>query len=115
MYRPLSFVKRYSQFFKKELTNAEYEVQMKMELLTLQDVAQNVTRTVIDTEQRRATLAIEKTVFTGDGGKSTVEVVIDLGFTDDGMKVSQIVEFVDTFESTKVLEQILSTAAAVGN
>jgi hypothetical protein len=115
LYRPLSFVNRYPEFFKKEITNAEYESQMKVELLTMQDVAQDVTRTVIDTEQRRATLLIEKTVFTVDGGKHTVEVVLDLGFTEDGTKVTEIVEFVDTFESTKVLEQILSRAAAAGN
>lgn len=115
LYRPLSFVNRYPQFFKKEITNAEYEAQMKVELLTMQDVAQNVTKTVIDAEQRRATLWVEKTVFTVDGGKSVVEVVIDLGFTGDGTKVVEIVEFVDTFESTKVLEQILSRATAAGN
>ncbi|KAI1125304.1 hypothetical protein F5Y10DRAFT_11438 [Nemania abortiva] len=110
MYRPLSFIRQYPQFFKPQITNAEYEAQMKSELLTIQDAAQNVTRTVIDTTQRAATLWVEKTVYTA-ASSSTVEVVYDLSFTEDGSKISQVVEFVDTSESIKVLEQILSRMA----
>ncbi|KAI7779383.1 hypothetical protein LA080_000862 [Diaporthe eres] len=108
MYRPLSFVNRYPQFFKAQVTNAEYEAQMKMELHTMVDVAQNVTRTVIDAHQREANVWIEKTVHTVDGSSSSVEVIYDLEFTQDGKEVSQYIEFVDTFESVKVLEQMLS-------
>lgn len=75
MYRPLSFVNKYPQFFKAQITNAEYETQMKMELHTMSDVVQNVTRTVIDAHQRVANVWIEKTVHTVDGSKSTVEVI----------------------------------------
>ncbi|KAI0535659.1 hypothetical protein GGR58DRAFT_478309 [Xylaria digitata] len=107
MYRPLSFIRRYPQFFKPEISNADYEAQMTHELQTMQDVTQNVTRTVIDTVERKATLWVETTVVTTNG-QSTVEVIFDLNFTDDGTQVSQVTEFVDTFESTKVLEQILS-------
>ncbi|KAI3340689.1 hypothetical protein F4824DRAFT_451875 [Ustulina deusta] len=106
MYRPLSFIQRYPQFFKPQITNADYEAQMQHELQTMQDVTQNVTRTVIDTTERKATLWVETTVVTTDS-QSTVEVIFDLNFTDDGTQVSQVIEFVDTFESTKVLEQIL--------
>lgn len=74
MYRPLSFVNRYPQFFKAQVTNAEYEAQMKMELHTMVDVAQNVTRTVIDAHQRVANVWVEKTVHTVDGSSSSVEV-----------------------------------------
>lgn len=127
MYRPLSFVNRYPQFFKAQVTNAEYEAQMKMELHTMIDVAQNVTRTVIDAHQRVANVWIEKTVHTVDGSSSSVEVkswrhstlkpseadclckvIYDLEFTQDGKQISQYIEFVDTFESVKVLEQMLS-------
>ncbi|KAH8164422.1 hypothetical protein CIB48_g3853 [Xylaria polymorpha] len=110
MYRPLSFIQKYPQFFKPSITNADYEAQMKAELLTIQDASQNVTRTVIDTTQRAATLWIEKTVHTA-ASSSTVEVVYDLTFTEDGTRISQVVEFVDTSESIKVLEQILSQMA----
>ncbi|KAI0911116.1 hypothetical protein F4823DRAFT_328514 [Ustulina deusta] len=106
MYRPLSFIQRYPQFFKPQITNADYEAQMQHELQTMQDVTQNVTRTVIDTTERKATLWVETTVVTTHS-QSTVEVIFDLNFTDDGTQVSQVIEFVDTFESTKVLEQIL--------
>lgn len=75
MYRPLSFVKKYPQFFKAQITNAEYEAQMKMELQTMSDVVQNVTRTVVDAHRRVANIWIEKTVHTVDGSKSSVEVI----------------------------------------
>ncbi|GAP82528.1 hypothetical protein SAMD00023353_0100750 [Rosellinia necatrix] len=113
MYRPHSVVRRYPQFFKSELRNADYEAQMKIELLSMRDVSQNITRTVIDTAQRRATLWSEQTVITGDGEtKNTIEVVFDLDFTEDGTKISRILEFIDTYESTRVIEEMLSKAAA---
>ncbi|KAK9420363.1 putative SnoaL-like domain-containing protein, partial [Seiridium unicorne] len=49
IYRPLSFLERYHQFFKKEITNADYEAQMGIELQTMQEVSQKVTRSSIDT------------------------------------------------------------------
>ncbi|KAI1494406.1 hypothetical protein F5X96DRAFT_617785 [Biscogniauxia mediterranea] len=112
MYRPLSFIQRYPQFFKPQITNADYEAQMQVELQTMKDVSQKVTRTVIDTAQRRATIWTEQTITTPDQSKSTVEVIWDLDFTEDGKRVRQILEFVDTFESTKMLEQMLSNAGA---
>lgn len=75
MYRPLSFVNKYPQFFKAQITNAEYEAQMKMELQTISDVVQNVTRTVIDAHQRVANVWIEKIVYTASGSSSSVEVI----------------------------------------
>ncbi|KAI0409842.1 hypothetical protein F4802DRAFT_542272 [Xylaria palmicola] len=107
MYRPFSFIQQYPQFFKPRITNADYEAQIKAELLTMRDVSQNVTRTVIDTTQRAATLWIENTIHTA-ASSSTVEVVYDLSFTEDGSRITQVVEFVDTSESIKVLEQMLS-------
>lgn len=131
MYRPLSFVNKYPQFFKSQVTNAEYEAQMKMELHTMVDVEQNVTRTVIDAHQRVANVWIEKTVHTVDGSTSSVEVIFrphwivkfsdvnrleqviyDLEFTPDGKMISRYIEFVDTYESVKVLEQMLSKHGA---
>ncbi|KAI5925348.1 hypothetical protein F4810DRAFT_708734 [Camillea tinctor] len=67
---------------------------------------------VIDTTQRRATIWTEQTITTLDESKSTVELIWDLDFTEDGKRVSQILEFVDTAESIKVLEQMLSDADA---
>ncbi|TGJ87527.1 hypothetical protein E0Z10_g1189 [Xylaria hypoxylon] len=111
MYRPHSFTRRYPQFFKPHITNADYEAQMKHELQTMQDVTQKVTRTVIDTTERKATLWVETTVVTTDA-QNTVEVIFDLDLTEDGTQVSQVTEFVDTFESTKVLEEILAQMGA---
>lgn len=127
MYRPLSFVNKYPQFFKAQITNTEYEAQMKMELQTISDVVQNVTRTVIDAHQRVANVWIEKIVHTVNGSTSSVEVIFghhpilppsqanriykviyDMEFTQDGKQISQYIEFLDTLESAKVLEQILS-------
>lgn len=110
-YRPLSFIKRYPQFFKPQITNADYEAQMQGELHTMKDVAQNVTRTVIDSVERKATLWVETTIWTPES-QSTVEVIFDLNFTEDGTRVSQVTEFVDTYESTKLLEQILEKMGA---
>lgn len=112
MYRPLSFTERYPQFFKTHITNADYEAQMKMELQTMHEVSQKVTRTVIDSTERRATIWTEQTITTPDKSQRKVEVIWDLDFTEDGSKVSRIMEFVDTYESTKMLEQMLSQAGA---
>ncbi|KAI2783172.1 hypothetical protein F4815DRAFT_382374 [Daldinia loculata] len=112
MYRPLSFIQRYPQFFKAQITNADYEAQMQVELQTMKDVSQKITRTVIDTTERRATLWSEQTIFTANGSTSKVEVIWDLNFSEDGTRVSQIMEFVDTYEATKVLEQMLAKAGA---
>lgn len=48
MSRPLSLVNKYPQFFKAQLTNAEYEAQTSMKLHNMIDVEQKVNRTVID-------------------------------------------------------------------
>ncbi|POS70321.1 hypothetical protein DHEL01_v211283 [Diaporthe helianthi] len=109
-YRPLSFVRKYPQFFKSQVTNAEYEAQMSMELNTMTDVKQNVTRTVIDAHQRVANVWIDKTVYTVDGSESSVEVIYDLEFTQDGKQITKYIEFVDTFKAVQVLEQMLSNA-----
>ncbi|KAL1870731.1 hypothetical protein Daus18300_005051 [Diaporthe australafricana] len=108
LYRPLSFVNKYPQFFKAPITNAEYEAQTQMKLQTYADVVQNVSRTVIDAHQRVANVWIEKIVHMVDGSTSSVEVIYDLEFTQDGKQISQYTEFVDTYESIKVLEGMLS-------
>lgn len=107
-YRPLSSVSRYPQFLKSEMTNADYEQQMSAELRTMMDVSQRVTRTVIDTEQRAAVLWAEVTLTMVDGSSKFVEVIWDLSFTEDGTRVHRILEFMDTWESTKVLEVMLA-------
>ncbi|KAJ2997813.1 hypothetical protein NUW58_g523 [Xylaria curta] len=113
VYRPLSLVRRYPQFFKPELSNADFETRMKMELQTMQDVSQKVTRTVIDTTQRRASISSELTIITGDDQpRKTVEVIWDLDFTEDGTRISRIFEFVDTYEATAVIEEMLSKAVS---
>ncbi|KAI0169609.1 hypothetical protein GGR52DRAFT_573671 [Hypoxylon sp. FL1284] len=108
IYRPLSFVQRYPQFFKDESTNSDYQAQMKIELQTMADVTEKVNRTVIDTVERKATVWTEQTVYTVNGSKNPVEVIFDLDFSEDGTRISQILLFVDTYESTKVLEQMLA-------
>ncbi|KAI1744059.1 hypothetical protein F4680DRAFT_406066 [Xylaria scruposa] len=110
MYRPLSLTRRYPQFFKPEINNSDYEAQMKMELQTMREVSQKVTRTVIDTTQRRASIHTEQTILTDDG-QNVVETIYDLDFTEDGTKISRILVIVDTYESTKIIEEILSKAA----
>lgn len=109
-YRPQSFVNRYPQFFKPQITNDDYEAQMKVELQTMKDVSQKITRTVIDTTERAAVIWTEQTITIPDGSKKSVEVIWDLSFTEDGSRVSRILEFVDTYESTKVLEHMLGNA-----
>ncbi|KAM0816005.1 putative SnoaL-like domain-containing protein [Seiridium cardinale] len=112
IYRPLSFLERYHQFFKKEITNADYEAHMGIELQTMQEVSQKVTRSSIDTTQRRATLWTEQTITTTDQSKKVVEMIWDLEFTEDGTRVKQILEFVDSYESSQLLEEMLTKADA---
>ncbi|KAI3323927.1 hypothetical protein HD806DRAFT_495993 [Xylariaceae sp. AK1471] len=109
LYRPLSIINRYPAFFKPRLTNADYEAQMEHELRTMQDVSQEITSTIIDTAERKAVIWTEQTVYTINGSKNFVEVVWNLDFNEDGTRVKQILEFIDTAESIKVVEQMLST------
>ncbi|KAI0553316.1 hypothetical protein F4679DRAFT_530744 [Xylaria curta] len=109
MYRPLSLIRRYPQFFKPEINNSDYEAQMKIELHTMREVSQKVTRTVIDATQRRASIHTEQTILTDDG-QNIVETIYDLDFTEDGTSISRILVIVDTYESTKIIEEILSKA-----
>ncbi|KAI1397737.1 hypothetical protein F4819DRAFT_470962 [Hypoxylon fuscum] len=81
---------------------------MEIELQTMQDVSEKVTRMVIDTTERRATLWTEQTLSMADGSKNVHEMIWDLNFSEDGTRITQILEFVDTHEATKVLEQILA-------
>lgn len=135
MYRPLSFVNKYPQFFKAQITNAEYEAQVETKFQTMLDVEQNVTRTVIDAHQGVANVWIEKTVHEVDGSKNFVEVIdyanfffdsvlkshnanrlykviYDLEFTQDGKQICRYIEFVDTYESVNVFEKLLSKLGA---
>ncbi|KAI0479499.1 hypothetical protein GGR56DRAFT_384205 [Xylariaceae sp. FL0804] len=102
--RPLALVPRYPPFFfarvepgDGELSNAEYEALMAVELrATTRDVAQAVLHTVVhEAQQRRVTLLVESAVTTRDGEQSTVEIVWDLDFTRDGRRVKRVVEFAD--------------------
>ncbi|KAH8158718.1 hypothetical protein CIB48_g9521 [Xylaria polymorpha] len=111
-YRPLSLIRRYPKFFKPQLKNIEYEAQMKIEMQAMREVSQKITRTIIDTAQRRASIHSEQTVLTVDGhSEDTVEVIWDLDFTEDGTKISHIFEIVDTYEATRIIEEMLSKAA----
>ena len=109
-YRPLSFVNRYPQVLKPHLTNEDYETHMRIDFEYMKDVSQNISRTVIDTTQRAAVIWTEQTITMADGSKKVIEIIWDLSFTEDGGRVSRVVEFVDTYESTKVLEQVLGNA-----
>ncbi|XXH00563.1 hypothetical protein Hte_006911 [Hypoxylon texense] len=81
---------------------------MKAELQTMQDVSQKVTRMVIDTTERRATLWTEQTLPLADGSKNFNEMIWDLDFSEDGTRVSQVLEYVDTYKATQVLQQMLA-------
>lgn len=110
MYRPLSFVNKYPQFFKAQITNAEYEAQMKMELHTMSDVVQNVTRTVIDAHQRVANVWIEKTVHTADGFKNSVEVRCSPWFgIEIPLKLTNLVRLSTTWSSQRMGSRSRST------
>ncbi|KAI1471948.1 uncharacterized protein F4812DRAFT_456051 [Daldinia caldariorum] len=113
-YRPTSFVERYARFFKPRLTNADYEAQMRVELLTMEAVSHTATRTTIDTARRQATLWTEQTVSTTDGAVTKIELIFDLSFSEDGTRVSQILVFVDTYEASKILEKMLAEAGGAG-
>lgn len=113
MYRPLSFVNKYPQFFKAQITNAEYEAQMQMELQTMSDVVQNVTRTVIDAHQRVANVWIEKTVHTVNGSTSSVEVILSLDLKlESPLKLTTFIRLYMTWSSQKMGNRSLSTLSS---
>ncbi|CAJ2511439.1 Uu.00g070640.m01.CDS01 [Anthostomella pinea] len=89
----------FSAFFRAQgETNADYETQKQLEFHTMQAVAQNVTRTVIDVSARRATIWTEQTITTttANGGNGlqggVVEVIWDFDFTEDGTRIKRIME-----------------------
>ncbi|KAI3332177.1 hypothetical protein HD806DRAFT_479724 [Xylariaceae sp. AK1471] len=86
----------------------EYDAQVKTQVHA--NVSHNITKTFIHTTERRATLHSKQTVVT-DGSNTIIEVIWGLYFTRDGMKISQTMEFVDTYKPVEVTEEMLSKLA----
>ncbi|KAI0384954.1 hypothetical protein F5Y04DRAFT_202130 [Hypomontagnella monticulosa] len=104
--KPSSFTAAYP-FIKAVETNAEYEARMGPEIATMEETRFKVLESVIDPAKRKASASTEYWLKIAGSAPTTMEICWYFDFTDDGKKISRIVEFIDTATSVKVIEDII--------
>ncbi|KAI2638021.1 hypothetical protein GGS26DRAFT_438160 [Hypomontagnella submonticulosa] len=104
--KPSSFTAAYP-FVKAVETNAEYEARMRPEIATLEEARFKILESVIDPAKRKASASTECWLKMAGTDPTTMEICWYLDFTDDGKKISRVVEFIDTATSAKVIEYIM--------
>ncbi|KAI1136824.1 hypothetical protein F5Y05DRAFT_105097 [Hypoxylon sp. FL0543] len=103
--KPESFISRYP-FIKSPRTVADEEEHLAREISVLDESRVNILDSVVDAAARKASARTELWTKYAGNEPSTMEICWYFDFTDDGKKVSRVVEFIDTSASSKVLEDM---------
>ncbi|OTB01030.1 hypothetical protein M426DRAFT_323812 [Hypoxylon sp. CI-4A] len=105
---PSSFTARHP-FLKAVRSVAEQEAHFKREIGIMEEAGYKVLDSIlIDTTAKRASFRVELWAKINNRERSTVEVCWFLDFTDDGKKIKRATEFVDTFVSSKMIDEMAS-------
>ena len=104
--KPSGFVEAHS-FMKAVETNAEYEARMMPEFGTMEETRVKILESVIDPVNRKASARAEHWTKIVNNEPTTLEVCWWLDFTDDGTKVSRVVEFIDTAVATQMIADMM--------
>ncbi|KAI1391908.1 uncharacterized protein F4822DRAFT_388865 [Hypoxylon trugodes] len=93
-------------FVKAEESNAEYEARMKGELSIMESTSAEIHEITIDPIKRKGSAYV--THINKLRGKDTgnIDICWYFDFSDDGKKISRIVEFIDTAVSEKMIEDM---------
>ncbi|KAG4222789.1 hypothetical protein PC116_g28738 [Phytophthora cactorum] len=107
--KPTTFVKSYP-FIKAVETNAEYEARMVPEIAAMEEAKVKIIEIVIDPIKRHGSAHVEHWTKITGREPIALEICWYVDFTEDGKKISRIVEFIDTAASSKIIESILKLA-----
>ncbi|KAI0837449.1 hypothetical protein F5Y06DRAFT_297778 [Hypoxylon sp. FL0890] len=103
--KPESFIAKYP-FIKSPRTVADEETHLAREIAVLEESRVKVLDRVVDAVARKASVRVEHwTKYVGNE-PSTMEICWYLDFTDDGKRISRVIEFIDTSVSSKVLKDM---------
>ncbi|KAI1650980.1 uncharacterized protein F4817DRAFT_215347 [Daldinia loculata] len=105
--KPVTFIKAYP-FIKAEETNAEYEARMVPEIAAMEESRVKIIEIVIDPIKRQGSAHVEHWTKVVGREPIALEICWYVDFTEDGKKISRIVEFIDTAASAKIIEAILN-------
>lgn len=103
--KPDSFIAKYP-FIKSPRTVADEEAYLAREIAVLEESRVKILDSVVDAATRKASARVELWTKYARSEPSTMEICWYLDFTDDGKKVSRVVEFIDTAVSSNVLEDM---------
>ncbi|OTB02043.1 hypothetical protein M426DRAFT_25056 [Hypoxylon sp. CI-4A] len=104
--KPSSFVDAYP-FIKGAETNAEYKARMTPEIALMEETRAKILESAVDPANRTASARAEHWTKIANREPTTLEICWFLDFTDDGTKISRVVEFIDTAVATRMIEDML--------
>ncbi|KAI1105756.1 hypothetical protein F4804DRAFT_303433 [Jackrogersella minutella] len=105
--KPANFVTAYP-FIKAVETNADYEARMAPELALMEDTHHKVLNYVVDPVRRTASAYSEHWTKLANQEPTSIEICWYVDFTEDGSKISRIVEFIDTAAATRMVEELMN-------
>lgn len=104
--KPESFLAKHP-FVKASETNAEYEAHMAPEIVLMEEARGKILDIVVDPAKRKLSARVEHWIkLIGKDQPSTLEICWFVDLTEDGKKISRIVEFIDTYVATKMAEDL---------
>ncbi|KAI1767103.1 hypothetical protein GGR53DRAFT_483974 [Hypoxylon sp. FL1150] len=104
--KPGSFTAKFP-FVRAVENNAEYEAHMAPEIAIMEEVRFKILDSVVDPLNQKASARVEHWTKLASREKPTVlEICWFLDFTEDGKKISRIVEFIDTSVASKIIEEL---------
>ncbi|XXG97314.1 hypothetical protein Hte_003610 [Hypoxylon texense] len=88
-------------------TNAEYEAHMASEIAIMEEGRLKILDKVADPFRRKASARVEHwTKLDGSELATILEIGWFVDFTDDGRKISRIIEFIDTSVASKTIGEL---------
>ncbi|KAI4870537.1 hypothetical protein F4820DRAFT_402543 [Hypoxylon rubiginosum] len=104
--KPDSFLAKHP-YVKAVETNAEYEAHMAPEISIMEEVRFKILDRVVDPLKRKASSRVEHwTKLAGRKQPTILEICWFVDFTEDGRRISRIVEFIDTSVASKIIEEL---------
>ncbi|KAI2627377.1 hypothetical protein GGS26DRAFT_561568 [Hypomontagnella submonticulosa] len=101
--RPNDFVARYP-FVKAVESNTEHDARMVSAIKTMEETRVNIIETIIDPARRKASIYSEHWTKIVGCEANALEICWFLDFTEDGKKISRVIEFIDTASATRRIE-----------
>ncbi|KAI1378048.1 hypothetical protein F4677DRAFT_414296 [Hypoxylon crocopeplum] len=104
--KPASFVNTYP-FIKAVETNTEHDARMAPALMTMEESRVEIQEIVIDHVRRKASVHAEHWTKIVGCEPNALEICWYMSLTEDGKKISRVVEFIDTAAATRRLQDMM--------